>query len=170
MARGDLGLTDADFVLVTASRLARWKRTDRAVDAVALLKQQGSRPRLLVVGDGEERINLEQQADVLGLREEVRFIGAVPQSEVPRYLWAAGDTRDLIKDRENGVLLQETEPPAIAAALAGLAAEPERRQRLAAAALAFAQRNFWSWQERLDTEVDAIEALVLTARQAGSHV
>ena len=41
---------------------------------------------------------------------------------------------------------------------------------MADAALAYAQRNFWSWQERLDTEVDAVEALVSAAEQAGSHV
>jgi glycosyltransferase involved in cell wall biosynthesis len=40
-ARRALGLGDTDFVLVTATRLARWKRVDRAIDAVALLRDQG---------------------------------------------------------------------------------------------------------------------------------
>ena len=78
-----------DFVLVTATRLARWKRVDRAVDAVALLRKQGIAAKLLVVGDGEERTNLEDQARQLGLQGQVTFVGPVPQAEVQRYLWAA---------------------------------------------------------------------------------
>jgi glycosyltransferase involved in cell wall biosynthesis len=71
-----------------------------------------------------------------------------------------GDTRDLIRDGETGVLLPAGEPGAIASALAGLASDPERRRRLAAGALSFAEANFWSWEQRLDAEVDAVEALV----------
>jgi glycosyltransferase involved in cell wall biosynthesis len=190
-ARARLGLTDDDFVLVTATRLARWKRVDRAVDAVALLRERGIPVRLLVVGDGEERANLQAQAAALGLAGHVSFTGSVPQSEVQRYLWAAdvflsvnelsnvgnplleamlagrciltldeGDTRDLVRDDETGVLLRKGDAAAIADALAALAAAPERRSRLAAAARAFAAAHFWSWQQRMDAEVDAVEALV----------
>jgi glycosyltransferase involved in cell wall biosynthesis len=198
-ARSSLGLADGDFVLVTAARLARWKRIDRAIDAAALLKQRGLPARLLIVGDGEERANLEQQARERGVQENVTFVGAVPQSEVQRYLWAAGvflslnelsnvgnplleamqagrcvltldegDTRDLIHDGETGVLLPAaTVPAAIANALAELAADAPRRERLGEAAAAFARANFWSWQERLDAEVDAVEALV--AARSGSE-
>ena len=108
--------------------------------------------RLLIVGDGEERDNLEDRAARLGLRESVSFSGAVPQTEVQRYLWAAdvficvnelsnvgnplleamlagrciltldeGDTRDVIKDGETGVLLSSGEPSLIAEALQSLA-------------------------------------------------
>jgi glycosyltransferase involved in cell wall biosynthesis len=201
-ARHGLGLKDDELALVTAARLARWKRIDRAIDAVALLRTRRVKARLLIVGDGEERENLERQAAQLGLNEAVTFVGAVPQTEVTRYLWAAdvvlsvnelsnvgnplleamlaarcvltldeGDTRDLIRDGETGVLLSTSEPEAIAAALAALAADPPRRARLAAAAGAFARANFWSWQERLDAEVDAVEALVAQhGPSTASHV
>jgi glycosyltransferase involved in cell wall biosynthesis len=193
-AREALGLGSDDFVLVTATRLARWKRVDRAIDAVALLRNQGIEARLLIVGDGEERTNLEEQARHLHLQDSVRFVGAVPQAEVQRYLWAAdvfmsvnelsnvgnplleamlagrciltideGDTRDLIHDGETGVLLQSGEPEAIAAALAKLRSDPYKRRRMSAAAQRLAQRSFWSWDERLDAEVDAVEALVADA-------
>jgi glycosyltransferase involved in cell wall biosynthesis len=191
-ARDELGLRDDDFVLVTATRLARWKRVDRAIDAVALLRDEGISARLLVVGDGEERANLQRQAHALGLDAQVTFVGAVPQSEVPRYLGAAdvflsvnelsnvgnplleamvagrcvltldeGDTRDLIRDGETGVLLPASgEPRTIASALSQLARDPERRTRLGAAAHRLAERSFWSWDQRLDAEVAAVEALV----------
>jgi glycosyltransferase involved in cell wall biosynthesis len=72
-----------------------------------------------------------------------------------------GDTRDLIMDGETGVLLPTGEPAAIAAALSRLARDAEKRALLAKGALAFAQANFWSWEQRVDAEVDAVEALVL---------
>jgi glycosyltransferase involved in cell wall biosynthesis len=199
-ARASLCLDPDDFVLVTATRLARWKRVDRAVDAVALLRNEGIAARLLIVGDGEERINLEQQVSELGLRDLVTFIGAVPQSEVQRYLWAAdvflstnelsnvgnplleamvagrcvltldeGDTRDLIRDGETGVLLQSGEPQAIAEALAGLSRDPDRRRRLGATARRLAERSFWSWDQRMDAEVDAVEELVGNRAPRGGH-
>jgi len=70
-----------------------------------------------------------------------------------------GDTRDLIRDGETGVLLPSGDPGAIAAALVALAGNPEGRARLAAGAAAFAAAHFWSWQDRLDAEIDAVEAL-----------
>ncbi|MPZ50524.1 MAG: glycosyltransferase [Dehalococcoidia bacterium] len=196
-ARARLGVTPDDFVLVTAARLARWKRIDRAIDAVALLKQRRLHPRLLVVGDGEERASLEAQAAALNLGDSVTFVGAVPQPEVQSYLWAAdvflslnelsnvgnplleamlsgrcvltldeGDTRDLIRKGETGILLPTGDPAAIADALAKLAADPADRERLSAAALQFAQASFWSWEQRLDAEVEAVEALVQTTTVA----
>jgi glycosyltransferase involved in cell wall biosynthesis len=190
-ARKALGLPPTDFVLVTSARLARWKRIDRAIDAVSLILREGLKPRLFVVGDGEERANLEAQARGLGVQDRVTFVGAVPQADVQRYLWAAdvflslnelsnvgnplleamlsgrpiltldeGDTRDLIRDGETGVLLPQGDPSVIANALSSLAREPERRERLAQGALAFAKANFWSWDQRIDAEVDAVEALV----------
>ena len=180
-----------DFVLVTSSRLARWKRIDRAIDALALLRLKGVHARLLVVGDGEERANLERQASDRLVRDCVTFVGGVAQSEVQRYLWAAdvflstnelsnvgnplleamlasrcivtldeGDTRNLIRDGDTGVLLSTGDPMAIAAALASLHSDPERRRRLAEGALALAKREFWSWDQRLDAEVEAVKALV----------
>jgi glycosyltransferase involved in cell wall biosynthesis len=198
-ARRVLRLSDQEFVLVTASRLARWKRIDRALDATAALLHRGIQGRLLIVGDGEEREDLEAQARELGLGDEVRFVGAVPQKDVQRYLWSAdvflslselsnvgnplleamragcciltldeGDTRDLIRDDETGVLLSHGDPEHIAGALALLARDPERRTRLADTARALADANFWSWQQRIDAEVDELERLA-GVREA-SHV
>jgi glycosyltransferase involved in cell wall biosynthesis len=200
-ARASLRLPEDELLLVTATRLARWKRIDRAIDALALLRGRGMNARLMVVGDGEERAALEAQATELGLRDRVRFTGAVPQSAVQRYLWASdvfvcvnelsnvgnplleamlcgrciltldeGDTRDLITDDVNGVLLSGGDPETIAAALERLAKEPARRERLGRAAAAFAEANFWSWQQRLDAEVDAVEALVGAPRAVSSDV
>lgn len=189
-ARKALGLERDDFALVTAARLARWKRIDRAIDALAILRPDAPRARLFVVGDGEERGELEQQALRLGVQDMVTFVGAVPQAEVQRYLWAAdvflslnelsnvgnplleamtaarciltidvGDTADLVRDGETGLLLPNGDPRLVAKAVAQLAAGRALRQRLAEGARRFAQANFWSWEQRLEAELGEVEAL-----------
>ncbi len=57
------------------------------IEAVALLRRRGRRVRLLLVGDGEERANLEAAAAATGLAagNGVIFTGRVPHAEVERY-------------------------------------------------------------------------------------
>ena len=198
-ARTRLGLADDEFVLVTAVRLARWKRVDRALDAVAALRRRNTSARLLVVGDGEERSKLELQARALGIDRQVNFVGAVPHDEVQQYLWAAdvflslnelsnvgnplleamrcgrciltldaGDTGDLILNGETGVLLPTSEPEAIADALADLARDAEFRIRLGEGALGFAESNFWTWDQRIDAEAEALEEMMESRDFAGA--
>jgi glycosyltransferase involved in cell wall biosynthesis len=52
------------------------------------------------------------------------------------------------------------DPGVIATALAQLAADPDRRKRLGAAAQRVAERSFWTWDQRLDAEVEAVQAVV----------
>jgi glycosyltransferase involved in cell wall biosynthesis len=87
--RRGLGIPEEAFVLVMATRLARWKRVDRALRAMPLVRAVLPEALLLVLGDGEERANLQRLARHLSLGEAVRFAGAVPQSEVARYMRAA---------------------------------------------------------------------------------
>jgi glycosyltransferase involved in cell wall biosynthesis len=71
-----------------------------------------------------------------------------------------GDTRTLIVDDDTGVLLRTGEPAAIADALARLSTDPARRERLGRGARALAVQSFWSWEQRIDAEVDAVEDLI----------
>jgi glycosyltransferase involved in cell wall biosynthesis len=87
--RQALGIPEDAFVLVMATRLARWKRVDRALQAMPLARAALPQALLLVLGDGEGRPTLEALAHRLCLGEAVRFLGAVPQSEVARYMGAA---------------------------------------------------------------------------------
>jgi glycosyltransferase involved in cell wall biosynthesis len=88
-ARAALGVPDDAFVLLTASRLAAWKRIDRAVRALPQVRTWAPDALLLVVGDGEERERLQALARELGAEAQVRFAGAVPQRDVARYMHAA---------------------------------------------------------------------------------
>jgi glycosyltransferase involved in cell wall biosynthesis len=77
-----------------------------------------------------------------------------------------GDTRDLIRDGDTGVLLPASgDPGVIAKSLAQLAADPDRRRRLGANARRVAESSFWTWDQRLDAEVAAVQALVTAGPQ-----
>src|SRR5438552_4406009 len=66
-ARRDLAIADDAFVMLTASRLATWKRVDRAIRALPRVRAWAPHAMLLVVGDGEERARLEALARSLGV-------------------------------------------------------------------------------------------------------
>jgi phosphatidyl-myo-inositol dimannoside synthase len=73
-------------VLLTVSRLAaseRYKGHDRVIQAVAELHRTHPDIAYVVAGDGDDRLRLEQLAHKSGIEEQVRFIGHVPDSELP---------------------------------------------------------------------------------------
>lgn len=87
--RRALGLPDAAFVMLTASRLVAWKRIERAIEALPHILETIPSALLLIVGDGEERQNLERLANELGVEMHVLFTGGVPQEDVMNYMHAA---------------------------------------------------------------------------------
>lgn len=189
--RGELELPSDAFVLLTASRLARWKRVDRAIDAMRGILESVPNALLVVVGDGEERSNLEAQARTRGVSKHMRFAGGVTQERVADYMRAAdvflapadlsnvgnplleamccampivtvdaGDTKELIRDGETGRLLSRGEPRSIARAVVELAEDEPLRCQLGTGARRTAEEQFWTWDERMNAELDVVEALV----------
>lgn len=198
-ARAALGIPADAFVMLTASRLAAWKRVDRAIRAMPRIRAWAPRAMLAIVGDGEERGRLEALASELGVAEHVRFCGAVAQHDVMRYMHAAdlflavadlsnvgnplleamacgmcivavdaGDTRDLVADGVTGRLVDSSQRSGIARPIeerladlaVALAGDVPQRERLARAAAAYARERFWTWDQRMAAEVDAVSALV----------
>src|SRR3990172_5771102 len=118
-ARAELGVPVGAFVMLTASRLATWKRVDRAIRALPKIRSWLPEALLLVVGDGEERARLEALARELGVSANVRFAGAVPQADVMGcgsciVAVDAGDTRDVIADNVTGRLVDSSNRSGIA--------------------------------------------------------
>ncbi len=189
--RSVLGIADDAFVLLTASRLAAWKRVDRALAALPQILRSTPQALLLIVGDGEERANLERQAREVGAAGRVRFVGAVPQERVAGYMHAAdaflaladlsnvgnplleamacglpvvaldaGDTRTLVRDGDTGRLLASGVPDEVARAVAALAEDVAERRRLGDGARRYAESRFWTWEARLEAELEEVERLV----------
>lgn len=74
-ARNSLGLDADEFVIGVIAHLYREKGHAFLLDAVARAKPSLPRFKLIVVGDGYLRHDLEQQASFLGLGENVTFLG-----------------------------------------------------------------------------------------------
>lgn len=63
-------------------RLQKRKGFSVALSAFARIAHRYPQMRLTIAGDGPERLNLERQADELGLKHDVNFLGWVSPNEV----------------------------------------------------------------------------------------
>jgi glycosyltransferase involved in cell wall biosynthesis len=84
--RNQLGLLPEDKVLITVSRLASWKKVNRAIEALSMIVREKENVRLVIVGDGDEKQNLIKLTKELNLTSNVIFVGSIPQAEVRNYL------------------------------------------------------------------------------------
>ena len=85
------GLSTGEFLLVFVGRLIENKGCHDLLRAFALLEPKTrSATKLWIVGDGDQRRELEQLSESLGVNDAVRFTCAVPQTQLPD-LYAAAD-------------------------------------------------------------------------------
>ncbi|HNT88437.1 MAG TPA: glycosyltransferase, partial [Candidatus Hydrogenedentes bacterium] len=73
--REELGIAPEDLVIGTVSRLFREKGHTFLLQAAASIVADCPRLRLLIVGTGDQREPLEQEARALGIRDRVTFTG-----------------------------------------------------------------------------------------------
>ena len=73
---------NAPWVL-TVARLEPYKGVDMALRAVAQCRQDGVDVNYLVVGSGKKRKAYQRLAEELRIAEHVRFVGNVPEAELP---------------------------------------------------------------------------------------
>jgi len=87
LARSTLDLAPGPLVVV----VARLSPEKGLVHLLAAMSLAGERCpfRLLIVGDGAQRRELEQEAERRGLRERIRFDGFQPEARLPLYYSAA---------------------------------------------------------------------------------
>lgn len=88
--RTQLKIDAAECVIGFVGTLKAWHGTATLLAAVALLR--GLAPhlpiRLLIVGDGPERVLLQALAATSGIADVTHFTGAVPHAEIPAYVGA----------------------------------------------------------------------------------
>jgi glycosyltransferase involved in cell wall biosynthesis len=157
--RAELGIDPHTPVIGAVGMLRPQKAHHVLVRAAALLAESGADFRVLIVGDGPERANLEQLTAELGLAHTISFLGA--RTDVPdvlvsldiavscsdfegsplavmEYMDAAlpvvatdvGGLPDLIEPGVHGLLVAPKDPPALAAALAELLGDPQRARAM----------------------------------------
>jgi len=87
--RRALGLPDGIPLLLTVRNLEARMGLDALIRAVAILRRSIPEVLLLIGGAGALRANLESLVAALGLQEQVRFLGYIPEDDLPRYYQAA---------------------------------------------------------------------------------
>jgi glycosyltransferase involved in cell wall biosynthesis len=154
--------TDGSFTIGSLGRLDRVKGYDLLLQAVASLPQT----RLVILGDGAERPELERQARDLGIADRVAMPGWEPEPRVRLAEWdvfclpsrsegyplsiveamfaglpvvatAVGSVAEAVQENRTGLLVAKDDPEALTAALAALG-DPARRRELGAAGRAYA--------------------------------
>uniref|UniRef100_A0A7C3RRQ7 Glycosyltransferase n=1 Tax=Dictyoglomus thermophilum TaxID=14 RepID=A0A7C3RRQ7_DICTH len=85
-----LNLKDTDILTVTAYRLDKWKRIDRVIFFISYLIKNGYKNvYLYIIGDGPERIFLENIVLKESLTENIKFLGAINYCETLKYIKGA---------------------------------------------------------------------------------
>ena len=104
--RAELGLTGSPMLL-SVGYLVERKGHHIAIEALAQLLPSHPQARLVIVGDGEERVRLGDLCQRLGVKDRVTFTGALPNVELFRW-YSAADVLILASSREGwaNVLLE----------------------------------------------------------------
>jgi glycosyltransferase involved in cell wall biosynthesis len=159
--RQTLGVADDVFTVGSVARLDPVKDLGTLIDGVGHLAPE-RRVRLVLVGDGAELPRLKQIAAARGILNDVTFLGHRDDARqwlagfdtfvnsstsegvsltileamaagLPVVATAVGGTPEVL-DETSGCLVPARDPVALAAALRGLARDPERRASLGRAA------------------------------------
>ena len=86
LPRADFGFESKDILFIYVGRLGPEKNLDFLLRAFNGVAQAFDHVRLLILGDGPARADLESLASSLGLSACVRFEGMVPYDKLPAYL------------------------------------------------------------------------------------
>ena len=170
LTKADLGVPETAVLVTYVGRLSAEKDIDLLIDQFAIAKDVVPNLHLMIIGKGSAQAELEKQARQLGIRNSITFTGPVAYENVANYLAAADlfatasvtevhpltvieamaaglpvvaisspGIVDTVESGRSGLL---TTKPAggLAAALVGLASNPERQQQMAQAARADSER------------------------------
>ncbi len=83
--RKSFGLDQKNKVILVLGRIAKEKSIDVILNAMPSVLKKEPLARLLIVGDGPYRQNLEELSKTIGISEEVIFAGARPWEDIGRY-------------------------------------------------------------------------------------
>ena len=73
-AAAELGITPDDFVLVTCGRIVSVKNFQGLISAVGILRDQGISVKLMIIGDGDYKEELQKQCYELSVEDRVIFV------------------------------------------------------------------------------------------------
>jgi len=170
-SRRALGLADLEVAFGCVASLSPVKCHDHLLQAFAQVHRQLPHTRLLLIGDGPLRPQIELQIAALGLNDAVNLLGnradleaLLPALDVavltsstegmsnalleamacglPIVATAVGGNLQLVQHGISGLLFPVGQPTALADALLALAQAPDTRQRMGLAARERIEREF----------------------------
>jgi 1,2-diacylglycerol 3-alpha-glucosyltransferase len=86
LARAQFGFNQEDVVLIYVGRLGPEKNLPFLLRSFGGAVQAYDNAKMLIIGDGPERDNLEDRVKHMGIGDNVRFLGIITYEEVPNYL------------------------------------------------------------------------------------
>ena len=187
-------LDDNPLVVGTVGRLAAVKDQATLIRAFARLPQSPRPWRLVLVGDGPQRGALEQLAAELGVEERCWFAGDrddIPEllrlfdlfvlpslgegisntileamaTGLPVVATRVGGNPELVVEGRTGRLVPVSDPEALAAALAELGADGDRRRAMGEAALERVRSRF-HWDRTVAAYLEVYDRLLGKAPRA----
>jgi glycosyltransferase involved in cell wall biosynthesis len=188
-----LGIGDGRFTVGWVGRMTAVKRTDDVLEGFKQLTDNGVPATLCLVGDGPDRPQLERRARELGIMRDTLFLGyqedvapfysafdalvlpsgneGTPVSVIealaagtPVVATRVGGVPDVVRDGEDGFLVDPGDTSALAERLTQLATDAPLRERVGAAAR---DRVFSRYAvDRLVDDVDRLYRSLLQATPA----
>lgn len=77
---------DGQLIVISTRRLADGHDVATLLNAVPIVLETNPNIKFVVAGEGAQRRNLERLSVNLGVQENVKFLGSLPQSTLARYL------------------------------------------------------------------------------------
>jgi glycosyltransferase involved in cell wall biosynthesis len=185
-----LGIPDGRFAVGWVGRMTAVKRGDDVLEGFKLLRDRGVDATLCLVGDGPDRPQLERKAHDLGIARDTLFLGyqedvaplyaafdalvlpsgneGTPVSVIealaagrPVVATRVGGIPDVVRDGEDGFLVDAEATEELAERLSRLAADPALRERLGAAGRARVLPRYAV--DRLVEDIDRLYRALLAA-------
>jgi glycosyltransferase involved in cell wall biosynthesis len=185
-----LGIPDGRFAVGWVGRMTAVKRGEDVLEGFKLLRDRGVDATLCLVGDGPDRAQLERKAHDLGVVRDTLFLGyqedvaplyaafdalvlpsgneGTPVSVIealaagrPVVATRVGGVPDVVRDGEDGFLVDAGATDDLAERLSRLAADPDLRERLGAAGRARVVPRYAV--DRLVDDVDRLYCSLLAA-------
>jgi glycosyltransferase involved in cell wall biosynthesis len=182
-ARKALGYSEKSILVLTAARLVSWKGIDGVIRAIDKIRTDFPEVKLIVVGDGPERRQLENLAaecnypvQFLGFRTQQNLYHVMRAADVfilfstyegmphsvleamacgiPVVASSVGGTVEVIIDQANGLLVPAGDETALAENLGQLLSNPSLARKISAGASNDLQR--FSWDRLVRKTEDAL--------------
>ena len=189
--RQSLGFQDADPILLVVGRLEPQKGHRILVDALPLVRREFPSVRVICLGEGALRADLERLAAETELADSVRFVGlqanvqdwlaladvtvlpsfyeGLPLAAIeslaagrPMVATAVDGTPEIVLDGATGLTVPPGDPAALARAICRLLADPWLREKLALAGREWVLERFA--EERQVQRTQALYELALARR------